>query len=185
MTKALTLMLLAGTAVVFTFMSCKVRKVTTSIVKSSDHSQVIQMKIGTSLSLDSSTTFTSVNQVDIDTSSYEVEITPDSGTVTIIKGDYTGHASKVLIRGKGNEKKVVEQLVKQANHITTTSVTKDSTTVKKDVQQSKKDKQSTSTPSVYPWIFAILAVIAILIALYFYLRGMGLFTVGDIEKKLK
>lgn len=165
--------------------SCNSRKVATQIVKNTDQVNWTGLKVVSISSLDTSVKVSQTHSATVDSSSYEIDITPDTTIVTVGKNGFIGKASKITIKGKGDVKKVVDQLNKKFTNVAMNKQEKDSSATDRKITQSSKNKQSDSTPSIYPWIAIIVVVIIILVAIYFYLRSMGVFTVGDIAKKIK
>lgn len=166
--KRLTTIILTSVAL----LGCHSRKVSTSIVSTSDQINTASVKAQSWSVLDSTIKQVQTLTVTDDTTTYTVEITPDSGMVTVTKGNFKGHANKITIKGTGSAKGFVDQLTKQNNHILTNSKEKDSTATQETKTQKTKDKQTSSTPSPYPWIAAIIAILIIVIAAYCYLKGM-------------
>lgn len=167
----------------FSLSGCANRKV--SLVKTENKQSSDSARVQTAVihSLDTSNKQTGKQITVHDTSQYTVEITPDSGLIRVIQGNFSGHAKKITITGSDNISKYIASVTNLHKNVTTDQVNRDSLSVSKISDQTSKTKNTEVTTSWKTIIGIIAAIALVLVAIYYYLRSTGIFTVGDALKK--
>jgi flagellar basal body-associated protein FliL len=142
---------------------CSSRKVHTELTRSTDKTETTTKHNSFTLNTDHSKVNTDTKQQITDSSSFEIEITPDSGIVDVAKGDFKGHAKKIIIKGSDYMQEFFNQLMERENDIQTAAQVQDVIDQKMNITETKKIKDSDKEPSSKPWI-ALVITIGVLIA---------------------
>ena len=176
--------LIIGMCVSTCFTGCINRKVALVKTDTRQTSDSVKVHSSSQVILDTSTASSSKTALILDTSNYTVEIIPDSGIVQVIKGDFKGHAQKIILSGGDQLSKYIASVTNLHKNVITDSAVKDSAAVIKTVQVSTKTKNTEATTSWKMVILIIVLAIIVVVAIYYYLRSAGLFTFGTIAGKL-
>jgi hypothetical protein len=144
-------------------LGCSSRKVHTELTRSTDKTETITKHDSLTLKTGHSKVNTETKQQIKDSSTFEIEITPDTGIVEVAKGDFKGKAKKITIKGSVYNQEFFNQLMERENDIQSSAQVQDVIDQKMNIAETKKIKDSDKEPSSKPWI-ALVVVIGLLIA---------------------
>ena len=140
--------------------ACKTRQVNIDKTSVTDKSIKTELIKDTSFYIDTGKTITHTQVKKSGKDSVEVEITPDTGVVQIINGNYIGKARNITIKRSSVSLQSTDNLIQQNKGEITRNTLLDSIAQKNNIQTQIKTKQiaSKGVDSLWYWLAGILAL---------------------------
>lgn len=121
--------------------ACKTRQVNIDKTSLTDRSVKTELFKSNIKHTDTTQTLTRLSDKKLTKDSMEIVITPDTGTVQIINGNYIGKARNIVIKNISSSLKTTNSSIQQKKGETTLTALNDSTVQKNDVEMQVKNKQ--------------------------------------------
>lgn len=146
--------------------ACKTRQVSIDKTIVSDRSVKTELIKDTSLHIDTGKTITHTLAKQSSTDSVEILITPDTGVIQIVNGNYIGKARNITIKSSSTSLQSTDNLIQQNKGEITRNTLMDSITQKNNIQTQIKTKQITSQGinGLWYWLAGILILLIIVLA---------------------
>jgi len=146
--------------------ACKTRQVSIDKTSVTDRSAKTELIKDTSLHIDTGKTITHTLAKQASTDSLEIEITPDTGVIKIVNGNYIGKARNITIKSSSTSLQSTDNLIQQNKGEITRSTLMDSIAQKNDIQTQIKTKHiaAKGVDSLWYWLAGVLALVIIVVA---------------------
>jgi hypothetical protein len=141
--------------------ACKTRKVSLSQTTTTTLSQTTEQLKKDSTGTDSIATASNIKTISSRRDSFEIYITPDTGSVKISHGNYSGKAKQIVIKGIYTAQSLNNTLSLQ-NQVKRSHIAQsDSIINKTQSQQSIKQKTVSSKPGIGTYILPIILLLLV------------------------
>ncbi len=140
--------------------ACKTRQVSTAKTSVVDQSVIKQMVKTDSQSIDTTKTTTHTLSTQQVRDSVEIIVTPDTGVVQIINGNYLGRARNIVIKKQASASSTLDELLQQNKGQITQSTISDSMVRQNNISTQTKTKQVIAKGIGLWWIWVVILVAA-------------------------
>jgi hypothetical protein len=137
----------------FFITSCKTRKVSIEKQSSIDRSIITQVVKNNILQTDTTKTLLHTISTRSTNDNLVVSITPDTGNIQIIQGNYIGKARNVVIKRASTAIKSTDDLIQQNKGEITQTIVNDSVIQKNNIKTEIKAKQITTAGGIPWWLW--------------------------------
>jgi hypothetical protein len=143
--------------------ACKTRQVSIDKTSITDKSVKTEIQKNSTLHIDTGKVITHSLSKKSNNDSLEIEITPDTGIIQIVAGNYIGKASHILIKHVSASSQATDELIQQNKSEITQNTLIDSTIQKNNIQTQIKTKQTSAKgiSSLWYWLAAMLVLATI------------------------
>jgi hypothetical protein len=143
--------------------ACKTRQVSIGKTSITDKTTKTELIKDTSLHIDTGKIITHTLTKQSSKDSVEIEITPDTGVIQIINGNYMGKARNITIKRSSASLQSIDNLIQQNKGEITRNTLIDSTTQKNNIQTQIKTKQISAKgiSSLWYWLAGVLVLVMI------------------------
>jgi len=143
--------------------SCRTRQVNTGKISVADKSTIAQTIKNDVLQIDTGKITTHNQSTQSVKDSIEIDIIPDTGSIQIVNGNYTGKTRSIKITSTSASVQAINNLIQQNKGEITQSTLNDSIIRKNNIQTTVKTKQVTAKgpDQLWLWLAGILLVLAI------------------------
>lgn len=140
--------------------ACKTRQVGIDKTSITDKSVKTEVQKSNILCIDTGKVITHSLSKISNKDSIEIEITPDTGIIQIINGNYIGKASHISIRSSTATSQITDELIQQNKSEITQNALIDSSIQKNNIQTQLKTKQIAAggINSLWYWLVGILVL---------------------------
>ncbi|OCX52653.1 hypothetical protein BEL04_14500 [Mucilaginibacter sp. PPCGB 2223] len=145
--------------------ACKTRQVSTSKTAMSSQSVKTEVQRVSTLRTDTAQTITHITGQKLRTDSLAIQITPDTGIIQIVNGNYIGRARKLIITSRSASTQTINQAMQQSRAEITHSVSNDSTQQQNSTNLQEKSKQTIVKSSRF-WFYIVIIIIVLTILIY-------------------
>jgi len=151
---------------VICFTACKTRQVSIDKANISDKSVKTELFKSQIQHTDTTQMVTRLSDKKLTKDSTEIVITPDTGTIRIVNGNYIGKARNIVIKNISLSLTTANSLIQQKKGETSLATLNDSTVQKNDIQIQAQNKQifANGIGAWWPLLIALLLLICLILA---------------------